>query len=97
MGFEGAYPGFQWLARFRPYDKNCELTELTEAYERFCSYVTTIPAVDGCIDNPSAQICNVSFFLVDLRNEGPLRMSSHQGNNRPIKMTQLVAQVLFFQ
>ena len=95
--FEGAHPGFEWCARFRPYDKNCELPELTEAHERLYSYAKTVTAGDGGFENPDSQKSNVTLFLVDLRNKGPLRMSSHPGHNWPIKMTQLIAQVLYFK
>jgi hypothetical protein len=86
-------PSFKWSPRFKAFDKNCQLDELPEAHALFCSYVTTIPTPDGVLD-PAAQLpSNVTFFLVDLRNDGPFKMSLLQGPERTVKFQMLIAQV----
>jgi hypothetical protein len=94
--FSEANPCFEWHPKFKPYDQNCELDEMPEALAAFKSYVSTIPTRDGEFlhgEGSPAMPTNVTLFLVDLRNDGPFRLSAVQGPERYMRFKLLIAQV----
>ena len=66
-------------------------------YSRFTSYVHIHDGVDISEPAETSPISGINFFMVDLRDEGPFRITTtiQQVENRAVKYQHYIAQVQF--